>query len=155
MKDKGKLKPLTFLYGFGAAVVLVGAMFKFLGWNYANQMFVVGLSIEALVFLVSAFERTTEDKEYEWDNVFPQLNGGKGEGADTPGYSKAMEDFGKTLGALNKEMSDMGAALKEMRSGMEKVGSLSSQVDDLSKEVSSYNSHLKQMNAKFQEFSKK
>ena len=76
-------------------------MFKFLGWNYANQMFVVGLSIEALVFLVSAFERTTEDKEYEWDNVFPQLNGGAGEGADTPGYSKAMDDFGKTLSALN------------------------------------------------------
>ena len=154
MKDKGKLKPLTFLYGFGAAVVLVGAMFKFLGWNYANQMFVVGLSIEALVFLVSAFERTTEDKEYEWDNVFPQLNG-EGDGADTPGYSKAMDDFGKTLRALNKEMADMGSALKEMRSGMEKVGNLSGEVDALSKEVSSYNGHLKQMNAKFQEFSKK
>ena len=154
MKDKGKLKPLTFLYGFGAAVVLVGAMFKFLGWNYANQMFVVGLSIEALVFLVSAFERTTEDKEYEWDNVFPQLNG-EGDGADTLGYSKAMDDFGKTLSALNKEMADMGSALKEMRSGMEKVGNLSGEVDALSKEVSSYNGHLKQMNAKFQEFSKK
>ena len=154
MKDKGKLKPLTFLYGFGAAVVLVGAMFKFLGWNYASQMFVVGLSIEALVFLVSAFERTTEDKEYEWDNVFPQLNG-EGDGADTPGYSKAMDDFGKTLSALNKEMADMGSALKEMRSGMEKVGNLSGEVDALSKEVSSYNGHLKQMNAKFQEFSKK
>ena len=154
MKDKGKLKPLTFLYGFGAAVVLVGAMFKFLGWNYANQMFVVGLSIEALVFLVSAFERTTEDKEYEWDNVFPQLNG-EGDGADTPGYSKAMDDFGKTFSALNKEMADMGSALKEMRSGMEKVGNLSGEVDALSKEVSSYNGHLKQMNAKFQEFSKK
>jgi gliding motility-associated protein GldL len=154
MKDKGKLKPLTFLYGFGAAVVLVGAMFKFLGWNYANQMFVVGLSIEALVFLVSAFERTTEDKEYEWDNVFPQLNG-EGDGADTPGYSKAMDDFGKTLSALNKEMADMGSALKEMRSGMEKVGNLSGEVDALSKEVSSSNGHLKQMNAKFQEFSKK
>ena len=154
MKDKGKLKPLTFLYGFGAAVVLVGAMFKFLGWNYANQMFVVGLSIEALVFLVSAFERTTEDKEYEWDNVFPQLNG-EGDGADAPGYSKAMDDFGKTLSALNKEMADMGSALKEMRSGMEKVGNLSGEVDALSKEVSSYNGHLKQMNAKFQEFSKK
>ena len=154
MKDKGKLKPLTFLYGFGAAVVLVGAMFKFLGWNYANQMFVVGLSIEALVFLVSAFERTTEDKEYEWDNVFPQLNG-EGDGADTPGYSKAMDDFGKTLSALNKEMADMGSALKEMRSGVEKVGNLSGEVDAISKEVSSYNGHLKQMNAKFQEFSKK
>ena len=59
MKDKGKLKPLTFLYGFGAAVVLVGAMFKFLGWNYANQMFVVGLSIEARCFNIgiSAIKR--------------------------------------------------------------------------------------------------
>lgn len=155
MKDKGQLKPLTFLYGFGAAVVLVGAMFKFLGWNYANQMFVVGLSIEALVFLVSAFERTTEDKEYEWDNVFPQLNGGEGGSADTEGYSKAMAEFAKTLSSLNKDMADMGTALKEMRAGMEKMGGLSGQVDELSKEVSNYNGHLKQMNAKFQEFSKK
>ena len=155
MKDKGKLSPITFLYGFGAAVVLVGAMFKFLGWNYANQMFVVGLSIEALVFLVSAFERTTEDKEYEWENVFPQLDGEKGNTPDTRGYAKAMNDFGKTLSALNKDMSDMGAALKEMRAGMEKVGGLSGQVDELSKEVSNYNGHLKQMNAKFQELSNK
>lgn len=155
MKDKGKLSPITFLYGFGAAVVLVGAMFKFLGWNYANQMFVVGLSIEALVFLVSAFERTTEDKEYEWENVFPQLDGENGNTPDTSGYAKAMNDFGKTLSALNKDMSDMGAALKEMRAGMEKVGGLNVQVDELSKEVSNYNGHLKQMNAKFQELSKK
>ena len=155
MKDKGKLSPITFLYGFGAAVVLVGAMFKFLGWNYANEMFVIGLSIEALVFLVSAFERTTEDKEYEWENVFPQLDGKNGTTPDTTAYSKAMNDFGKTLSALNKDMSDMGAALKEMRLGMEKVGGLSGQVDELSKEVSNYNGHLKQMNAKFQELSKK
>ena len=155
MKDKGKLSPITYLYGFGAAVVLVGAMFKFLGWNYANEMFVIGLSIEALVFLVSAFERTTEDKEYEWENVFPQLDGKNGTTPDTTAYSKAMNDFGKTLSALNKDMSDMGAALKEMRLGMEKVGGLSGQVDELSKEVSNYNGHLKQMNAKFQELSKK
>ena len=155
MKDKGKLSPITFLYGFGASVVLVGAMFKFLGWNYANQMFVVGLSIEALVFLVSAFERTTEDKEYEWENVFPQLDGENGNAPDTSGYAKAMNDFGKTLAALNKDMTDMGSALKEMRAVMEKVGGLSGQVDELSKEVSNYNGHLKQMNAKFQELSNK
>jgi|SRR5210317_1121555 gliding motility-associated protein GldL len=155
MKDKGKLSPITFLYGFGAAVVLVGAMFKFLGWNYANEMFVVGLSIEALVFLVSAFERTTEDKEYEWENVFPQLNNGDGNAPDMKGYAQAMSEFSQTLSNLNKEMSEMGSALKEMRSGMEKVGSLSGQVDELSKEVNSYNGHLKQMNAKFQELSKK
>ena len=155
MKDKGKLSPITFLYGFGATVVLVGAMFKFLGWNYANEMFVVGLSIEALVFLVSAFERTVEDKDYEWENVFPQLNDGSGTAPDTKGYAQAMNEFGQTLSTLNREMAEMGAALKEMRNGMEKVGSLGSQIEELSKEVSSYNGHLKQMNVKFQELSKK
>ena len=155
MKDKGKLKPITFLYGFGAAVVLVGAMFKFLGWNYANQMFVVGLSIEALVFLVSAFERTVDDKEYNWDSVFPQLNGGNGDAPDVKGYAQAMEQFSHTINSLNKEMSEMASSLKDMREGMQKVGALSGQVDDLSSEVANYNGHLKQMNAKFQELSKK
>tara|TARA_B110000285_G_scaffold59584_1_gene68406 strand:+ start:535 stop:1002 length:468 start_codon:yes stop_codon:yes gene_type:complete len=155
MNDKGKLKPITFLYGFGAAVVLVGAMFKFLGWNYANQMFVVGLSIEALVFLVSAFERTVEDKEYQWDNVFPQLNGGNGEAPDVKGYAQAMEQFSQTINGLNQEMSQMSSSLKEMREGMQKVSALSGQVDELSNEVANYNGHLKQMNAKFQELSKK
>lgn len=155
MKNKGKMKPLTFLYGFGAAVVLVGAMFKFLGWNYANQMFVVGLSIEALVFLISAFERTTEDKEYHWDQVFPQLNQGEGEQPDMKGYSSSMEEFNKSLSALTQEMGQMSATMKEMRSGMEKLGGLGSDMDALSKEVVQYNDHLKQLNGKFQELSKK
>ena len=154
MKEKGKLSPITFLYGFGAAVVLVGAMFKFLGWNYANQMFVVGLSIEALVFLVSAFERTTEDKEYEWENVFPQLDGENGNTPDTNAYAKAMNDFGKTLSALNKDMSDMSGA-KGNACGYGKGWRSKRPVDELSKEVSNYNGHLKQMNAKFQELSNK
>jgi len=155
MKDKGKLSPLTFLYGFGAAVVLVGAMFKFLGWNYANQMFVVGLSIEAFIFLISAFERTVEDKEYDWENVFPQLKNGAGNTPDMKGYAQAMSEFSQTLNTLNKEMSEMGTALKKIRSGLEKVGDLSNEVDELSKEVNNYCGHLKKMNSKFQELSKK
>ena len=42
-----------------------------------------------------------------------------------------------------------------MREGMQKVSALSGQVDELSNEVANYNGHLKQMNAKFQELSKK
>ena len=53
-ESKGKLDLITFIYGVGAAIVLVGAMFKFLGWNYANEMFIVGLTVEAIVFLISS-----------------------------------------------------------------------------------------------------
>lgn len=153
MENKGKLSPITFLYGFGAAVVLVGAMFKFVGWNYANEMFVVGLSIEAIVFLISAFERNTEDKEYEWENVFPQLDGKNGQ-SNVQGYADAMNEFGKTMSALNNDMAAMAKAVQEMRQGMEKMGALNQQMESLSNEVSNYNKHLKQINSKFEQFSK-
>lgn len=70
-RSKGKLDPTTIAYGVGAAIVLVGAMFKFLGWQYANELFVIGLSVEALIFLISAFELSEDDKEYHWETCFP------------------------------------------------------------------------------------
>jgi len=37
--DKPKFDYINFVYGGGAAVILVAAMFKFLGWDYANEIF--------------------------------------------------------------------------------------------------------------------
>ena len=153
MKNKGKLSPITFLYGFGAAIVLIGAMFKFLGWSYANELFVVGLSIEALVFLVSAFERETDDKEYHWENVFPQLDGENGE-SPVKGYAEAMNAFGKSMTNITEEMTAMSKSVQEMHSGLKKMQRLSQQMDELSTEVNAYNQHLKELNARFQEFKK-
>ena len=82
-KTKGKLDAITFIYGFGAAVVLVGAMFKFLGWQFANEMFILGLSIEAIVFLISAFERKTEENEYKCQEVGVGLVGRQAVSAST------------------------------------------------------------------------
>ena len=44
------------LYGFGAAIVIIGAMFKIMHWPGAGPMLVVGLSTEAVIFFFSAFE---------------------------------------------------------------------------------------------------
>ena len=73
MKRKTSLDPLNVAYGVGAAVVITGAMFKFLHWQYANEMLFVGLATEAIVFFISAFELKTTDVEYQWDKIFPQL----------------------------------------------------------------------------------
>lgn len=64
---------LNFFYGFGAAVVLIAALFKFLGWQYANEFFVIGLTTEALTFLISGISWKTKKKQYEWEKLFPQL----------------------------------------------------------------------------------
>jgi gliding motility-associated protein GldL len=59
------------LYGFGAAVVIVGAMFKIMHWPFAGEMLVVGLSTEAVIFIFSAFEPIHEDPD--WTLVYPEL----------------------------------------------------------------------------------
>lgn len=61
------------LYGIGASVVIIGAMFKIMHWPYAGLMIVVGLSTEAVIFFFSAFEPPHE--ELDWTLVYPELAG--------------------------------------------------------------------------------
>lgn len=65
------------LYGFGAAVVIIGAMFKIMHWPGAGPMLVIGLSTEALIFIFSAFEPIHEDPN--WELVYPELGLGHSE----------------------------------------------------------------------------
>lgn len=66
------------LYGFGAAIVIVGALFKIQHWPGAGIMLTVGLSTEAVIFAFSAFEKPHE--EPDWSLVYPELAGLPGEG---------------------------------------------------------------------------
>jgi len=65
-------------YGIGAAIVLVGAMFKINHFPGANIMLIAGLSVEAFIFLMSAFEPLHE--EVDWSLVYPELGGEEGAG---------------------------------------------------------------------------
>ena len=152
-KPKGKLDAITFIYGFGAAVVLVGAMFKFLGWRFANELFIVGLSIEAVVFLISAFERKTEDKEYNWENVFPQLNQAANAQADTQGYSDAMAQFSETLVSMTTELKSVTESLNqikgELQSSAQNTSDMKDKMADFNSLMDNYNSNLRQVNEKY------
>lgn len=61
------------LYGFGAAIVIVGALFKIQHWEGAGIMLTVGLLTEAVIFFFSAFDKPKE--EYDWSLVYPELAG--------------------------------------------------------------------------------
>ena len=61
------------LYGFGASVVIVGALFKIQHWHGAGTMLTLGLLTEAVIFFFSAFEPLHE--EVDWTLVFPELAG--------------------------------------------------------------------------------
>lgn len=71
---KGK-RFLAFAYGAGASVVIAGALFKLMHWPMAGVMLTTGMSVEALIFLISAFEPLP--KEYNWENAFPEIISGE------------------------------------------------------------------------------
>lgn len=67
---KGKVL-FNFFYGFGAAIAILGTLFKILHLDGANAMLAIGLGTEVLMFAISAFEPPF--RSYHWEEVFPVL----------------------------------------------------------------------------------
>ncbi len=63
---------MNYFYSIGASVVLLGALFKLEHWTGGNSMLMIGMSCEALIFFLSAFEPMVEIPE--WSKVYPQLS---------------------------------------------------------------------------------
>jgi gliding motility-associated protein GldL len=81
------------LYGIGASVVIIGALFKIQHWNGAGTMLTVGLFTEAIIFFFSAFEPLHE--EVDWTLVYPELAGIPDE---EPGSAARAVDGGRYAG---------------------------------------------------------
>lgn len=62
---------IGYVYGWGAAAVIIGALFKIMHLPGAGIVLTIGMLVEALIFFVSAFEPAME--HYDWARVFPVL----------------------------------------------------------------------------------
>ena len=70
-KSRARANIMNIIYGLGAAVVILGALFKLEHWDGASEMLILGMGVEAAVFAVSAFD--FPKAEYEWERVYPVL----------------------------------------------------------------------------------
>ncbi len=89
---KGKTL-FNYFYGFGAAVAILGTLFKILHLDGANVMLAVGLGTEVLMFAISAFEPPF--RQYRWDEVFPVLKSGNPE--DRPSFEGGQTTGGPVI----------------------------------------------------------
>lgn len=110
-------KLMNMVYGLGAAVVIIGALFKIMHWPFGNTMLIIGLVTEAGVFIVSAFEPI--DNELDWSLVYPELTGGsmraksKEEVLDEQGMlSKKLDGILKEAKIDSALMSSLGTSIK-------------------------------------------
>jgi gliding motility-associated protein GldL len=124
---KGK-KFMGYLYGWGAAIVIVGAMFKIQHWPGAGPMLVAGLSIEAVIFFFSAFEPIHE--ETDWGLVYPELRGEHGhDGLATKEEPKSItEQLDKMLEEAKIEpelLASLGTGFRNLSDQTSKLNNIS------------------------------
>ncbi|SCY70125.1 type IX secretion system motor protein PorL/GldL [Flavobacterium caeni] len=110
-------KAMNFAYGMGAAVVIVGALFKLMHWPGASVMLIVGLGTEALIFGLSAFDPV--DQEVDWSLVYPELAGGEAK------KREAKEDPKDAQGLLSQKLDNM---LKEAKIDADLMASLGNSI---------------------------
>ena len=115
-------KAMNFAYGMGAAVVILGALFKIthleFGFLTGNLMLTVGLVVEALIFALSAFEPV--DNELDWTLVYPELAGGQ-----TKKIELKKENPAEAQGLLSQKLDNL---LKEAKIDGEMMASLGSSI---------------------------
>lgn len=120
MAQKGKITVTNMIYGLGAAIVIVGALFKIQHWPYGSEILTLGMIVEALVFTYSAFERQSSD--LDWSLVYPELAGGANFGSkklkneepkDAEGLlSKKLDNLLKDAKIDGELMASLGASIK-------------------------------------------
>lgn len=123
--SKGYKQFMAKLYGWGASVVILGALFKINHYTGANEMLILGLGTEALIFFFSAFEPL--HVEYDWSLVYPELGGMLEED-----YKKGKQK--KSGGSITQELDKM---LADAKIGPELIDSLGKGLRNLSETAAS------------------
>ncbi|AKP50508.1 Gliding motility-associated protein GldL [Cyclobacterium amurskyense] len=119
------------IYGIGASIVILGAMFKILDWRFSSIMIGVGLSTEALIFFLSAFEPKNE--EVDWTKVYPELEDSNSGVAPT--RRATVQNTDQTAQKMDEMLSkakigpelieSLGKGMQNLASTTEKLGSIS------------------------------
>ena len=156
----------NFVYSFGAAIVILGALFKMTHWSIGpisgNVALATGLITEALIFIFFAFDPPASEEHYAWENVYPEL---LDETAERQPKKVVNKVENKELEvSLSSKLDQMLADAKldvslfeRLRGGIDKFASSVDQINqtvDVSASTHKYNeqlnmaaSHLESMNA--------
>jgi gliding motility-associated protein GldL len=131
-------KFMGYVYGWGASVVLIGALFKIQHYPMAGLLLTVGMITEAVIFFFSAFEPPHEQPD--WSLVYPELIGlepkeGAGGGVKVEGIEQ--------LQSLLEKMSVEPDKISNLSEGLVKLTKAADNISDLSEATAATNGYIK------------
>jgi len=135
------------LYGWGASLVILGALFKIQHWTGAGLFLTIGLVTEAIIFFFSAFESPKE--EVDWSLVYPQLAYMKDpdkKGTPTQELDKALQraeiedELIQSLGDGLRKFGETAAKLNETVEAASAISEYNEQISEGVKNMNALNS---------------
>lgn len=148
--ERGK-RFINFAYSFGAAIVILGAMFKLLHFPFGNEMLFIGMVTECIVFALSAFD--TPVRDYRWEQVFPVLSSlnpeeGSGFNGNTGQQSSSITPHEKVSDPIvqNIVTKNSGTTTPHISSSISSIEPENEISDNLSTHSEEYNKQMESLN---------
>ncbi|HCQ16627.1 MAG TPA: gliding motility protein GldL [Cryomorphaceae bacterium] len=131
------------LYGWGASVVILGAMFKILHLPGADIMLVVGLTTEAVIFFFSAFEKPGE--ELDWTLVYPELAGVTDEDEQYGSNNQRGLTATQELDRMLEDAKIDGELIESLGSGLRRFGDAANKLTETSEAAAATGAYNEQL----------
>lgn len=131
------------LYGWGAAVVILGAMFKILHLPGADYMLVIGLTTEAVIFFFSAFEKPSE--EVDWTLVYPELAGMSDDEEYNSSSNNRQLSATQELDRMLEEAKIDGELIDSLGNGLRRFGDAANKLSDTSEAAAATGAYNEQL----------
>ncbi|MCO5260864.1 MAG: gliding motility protein GldL [Crocinitomicaceae bacterium] len=152
--SKSWKKFMAKLYGLGASVVIIGALFKIQHYPGASLMLVIGLTTEAIIFAFSAFEPIHEDPK--WELVYPELALGDSDELDKDALPVAGGGRGRNAGGtgvtehldkLLEEAKIDSDLIGRLGDGMRRLGDNAAQLSSVTTAAAATDSYVNSLQA--------
>jgi gliding motility-associated protein GldL len=148
---KGK-KIMNMAYGLGAAIVILGALFKILHWKFGNEMLMVGMIVEAAVFALSAFEPVDDD--LDWTKVYPELGDANEQANGANGMlSQKLDNLLKEAELDSALISSLGKSIQDFKGaadGLTAASATISSTNNYNEQMSMAASKMESLNGLYQ-----
>jgi gliding motility-associated protein GldL len=161
-ESRGYKNFMAKLYGIGASVVMIGALFKLthmslFGWSgAANFMLTLGLVVEAIIFFFSAFEPI--HVEPDWSLVYPEMwdlyhgNGTK-PSEKTTKAARSTSTGNSNQDIITERLDEMfekaninAYTMEKLSQGLTKLGENANKIAEVSEAVAATSNYAKAMN---------
>lgn len=133
------------IIGLGAAVVILGALFKLMSWPFAGTLLIIGLGTEAFLFTLLGILPPHPD--LYWEKFYPGITEAPHEGDKAGKAPKPVKSVTDQLNDMLEKSNMDSVAIERLGNNLGKLGETASKISEVGGAVAATNEYTNQTKA--------